>query len=127
MKSIKTRPIINTPIRTRENSQQMNVPIGARNQLTPTRLGKENFSAMGQFQGGMPHQPAAGLSPNKINTTRKPSLINKPLAAQYSTVQHQQQPQSQIDTTHLQLRKTHSNRSNMLSSRRKECVNHSDK
>jgi hypothetical protein len=102
-----------------------------RNQLTPTRLGKENFSAMGQFQPSLlSHQPAVGLSPNKINATRKPSLINKPLAMQYSTVQHQpqsQQPQPQIDITHMQLRKAHSNKSNMLSSRKKECANHPEK
>lgn len=105
------RLIINTPIRTRDGSQQGTVPN--RGQLTPSRMNKENQPALQSHAIG-------GLSPSKINPTRKPALITKVPQQQYSTAPAPEIPH---------LRKTHSNKpnSNMLSSRRKECVNHPEK
>jgi len=68
------RPIINTPIRTREGSQT-GAAGNLRGQLTPSRLNKEN----------QPSVQLGGLSPSKINPTRKPSLISKVQPQQYST------------------------------------------
>lgn len=112
MKSLKQRPIINTPIRTRElggTTQTIKAP------LTPSRLGKENLISTAQYHS---IQPASGLSPNKIAATRKPISITKQLSQPTSV------PAISIEN---QFRKTSSAKINMLSSRKKECANHPDK
>ena len=104
------RLINNTPIRTRDGSQP-GASTNGRGQLTPNRLNKEN----------QPTLQLGGLSPSKINPTRKPALINK------GTMQYNTAPAHAPEVP--QLRKTYSTKTNnpMLSSRRKECLNHPDK
>lgn len=110
------RLIINTPIRTRDGSQPGATGGNHRGQLTPNRMNKENQQAA----------QLGGLSPSKINPTRKPSLISR-TQQQQQIQQYNTAPATAPDVP--QLRKTYSTKSNnsMISSRRKECVNHSDK
>jgi hypothetical protein len=116
MKTNKGRPIINTPIRTRENSQ--NIAIKP-HPLTPTRLNKENNPLAAHLL-----HPHSGLSPNKIAATRKPQVVGgKPLIQHYNTLPAVVPPHE----TQQPVRKASSNKVNLASSRRKECANHPDK
>lgn len=126
MKANKGRPIINTPIRTRENSHN-NAPRA--HPLTPTRLNKEN-SSLGAQTHHLQGLTTAGLSPNKITATRKPNVLGRQLLShQYHTAQSGQPGQLQPlgDTPGQQPRKASSNRVNLASSGRRECANHPDK
>lgn len=117
MKSSKPKLVVNTPIRTRDATQQSQ-QASNRALLTPSKLNKENCSNVLQTDL---YANKSSLSPNKVAASRKPTISSKALAHQYSTL-----PSQETSGIGLQLRQAKASQG-LVGSSRLECVNHSEK
>lgn len=121
MKGSKPKLIMNTPIRSRDTSQQ-GQPAVARTLLTPSRVNKENSGNMIQSDF---YTNKSSLSPNKVVASRKPIITGKPQPQQYNTLPNPQEP-SGVSLQWRQPRATEQKPA-LASSRTKQCANHPEK